>query len=168
MVEGEGRGAALELTLPDTAATRALGEALGRVLGPGAVVLLAGELGAGKTVLAGGLARGLGVSEDYAITSPTFTLVNLYLGRLPLYHADLYRLSSEEAAELELLDQAAEGVLAVEWPERAGEGAWPGNSIIVSLSLCGEGGEARRARISGPAEVLARLQEELAHRRRRV
>ena len=157
----------LEFTLPDAAATRALGEALGRVLGPGSVVLLAGQLGAGKTVLAGGLARGLGVSGDYAVTSPTFTLLNLYPGRLPLYHADLYRLSPGEAAELELLDQAAEGVLAVEWPERAGEGAWPEHSVTVALALTEEG-QARRARVSGPAELVARLQEELAHRRRRV
>src|SRR6266700_3811096 len=98
--------------------TRAVGEALGRHLEPGDVVCLAGPLGAGKTTLAQGIARGLGVDE--IVNSPTFTLVQEYAGRLPVYHLDVYRLSSpEEAADVALDEMlAAGGVVMIEWPER--------------------------------------------------
>jgi tRNA threonylcarbamoyladenosine biosynthesis protein TsaE len=102
----------LELELAQEAASLALGRALGRSLEAGAVVLLTGDLGAGKTTLTRGLAAGLGVDPAYVIASPTFTLLNIYPGRLELFHADLYRLSPEEADALELLDQAAAGVVA--------------------------------------------------------
>lgn len=87
------RRARLTRQLRGPEATLALGAALGRLLAPGAVVLLTGRLGAGKTVLARGLAAGLGVSADYAIVSPTFTLLNQYPGRVAFFHADLYRLA---------------------------------------------------------------------------
>ena len=148
--------AILELELDSPAATLALGEALGRTAGPGDVILLSGELGAGKTVLAKGLGRGLGVAEDYAIVSPTFTLLNIYPGRLNFYHADLYRLSASEAAELELLEEASSGVLAVEWAEKAG-GFWPDHCLRVEIFV--HGPEQRRARLSGPADKLAGLKQ---------
>jgi tRNA threonylcarbamoyl adenosine modification protein YjeE len=146
------------LVLADAAATNALGRALGALLEPGEVVLLLGGLGAGKTTLSRGLARGLGVDEAYAITSPTFTLLNVYPGRMGFFHADLYRLDAAEAAELELLEEAAGGVLAVEWPEMAGD-VWPASALRVELGP--EGESARRARITGPARLLDRLRRAL-------
>lgn len=148
----------LELALADETATRGLGVALGRCLEAGAVVLLVGELGAGKTVLAQGLAQGLGVETAYDIVSPTFTLLNVYPGRLALYHADLYRLDQAQAAELELVEEASAGVLAVEWAERA-PALWPATAMLVRLLKTGQ--EGRRALISGPAEIMEALRREL-------
>lgn len=97
-----------------------LGQRIGRLLRAGDVVLLQGDLGTGKTVLAQGLGRGLGVVDP--VKSSSFVLVNEYRGRLRMYHADLYRLEDpEQVAELALEEQAAAGVLVVEWPERAWE-----------------------------------------------
>jgi tRNA threonylcarbamoyladenosine biosynthesis protein TsaE len=100
--------------------TLALGERWGREAGPGLVIGLSGELGAGKTTLVRGIARGLGISTR--VTSPSFALVNIHeQGRLPLFHLDLYRLETPEqviAAGLEqYLDHPA-GVAVVEWIER--------------------------------------------------
>ncbi|MCB2228667.1 MAG: tRNA (adenosine(37)-N6)-threonylcarbamoyltransferase complex ATPase subunit type 1 TsaE [Desulfarculaceae bacterium] len=150
--------ARLETILKNEADTEALGQRLGALLSPGGVVLLIGRLGAGKTVLARGLARGLGVSEDYAIVSPTFTLMNHYPGRVDFFHADLYRLEAGEAAELEMLEEAAAGVLAVEWAERA-PGLWPPEAVRVELMPAED--ETRRAAISGPAEIIEPLQRAL-------
>lgn len=99
--------------------TRAVAAALARTLAPGAVLLLSGDLGAGKTAFVRGLAEGLGIDPG-EVTSPTFTLVHQYDGgRLPLVHVDLYRLEAADLDELGLdADVAARGVLAVEWPER--------------------------------------------------
>ncbi len=145
----------LSLDLPDEAATEKLGRALGDLLKPGGVVLLYGGLGAGKTTLARGLARGLGVGEDYAITSPTFTLLNVYPGRIAFYHADLYRLDADSALDLGLLDEAADGVLAVEWAEIM-EGHWPPDALTVRLG--GNETLSRQAEITGPAELIDQLQ----------
>ena len=102
------------------AQTIALGQALGRRLEERLVLMLHGELGSGKTAFTQGLARGLGVPEDVAVTSPTYTLINEYFGRLPLYHADLYRLPApidpEEIGLLELFED--DGIVAVEWAQR--------------------------------------------------
>ena len=91
-----------------------------RRLLPGDIVLLSGPLGAGKTVFAQGVAAGLGVSE--AVTSPTYTIVNEYHGRVALYHIDLYRIGSPREFELLGLDDLlyGDGVSLIEWPERAG------------------------------------------------
>lgn len=101
------------------AATRAIAAAVAPTLSPGAVLLLHGDLGAGKTAFVRGLAEGLGLNPD-DVTSPTFTLVHEYRGgRLPLIHVDLYRLDRAELDEIGLdQDLAAGGVTAVEWPER--------------------------------------------------
>lgn len=106
----------------DAEATRSLGVAFGKFLPSGSVILLSGDLGAGKTTLVQGIGEGLGITD--AIVSPTFTLINEYTeGRLPLYHLDLYRLQSEEveALNLETYWEGIEvplGIVAIEWAER--------------------------------------------------
>jgi tRNA threonylcarbamoyladenosine biosynthesis protein TsaE len=113
------------------AATRGVGRRLARLLRPGDVILLQGELGAGKTCLAQGIGEGLGVGE--AVKSSAFVLVNEYEGRLKLYLADLYRLQApEEVAELALEENAADGALVVEWPDRAWS-EMPGERLMVRL-----------------------------------
>jgi tRNA threonylcarbamoyladenosine biosynthesis protein TsaE len=107
-----------ELTEPELVAE---GEALGRTLAPGSVLLLEGDLGAGKTTFAQAVARGLGVSGS--TTSPTYALVHRYEGhRGPLFHVDCYRLRSpDEAADLDWQSLMEVGdALLIEWPERAG------------------------------------------------
>ncbi len=99
------------------AETEAAGAALATTLAAGDVVLLDGPLGAGKTAFVRGMARGLGAAPG-AVSSPTFTLLQEYAGTLTLYHADLYRLTPPETADLGLLELSSEGILAVEWPER--------------------------------------------------
>ena len=122
----------LTTTTTAVARTRALGRRLARLLRAGDVVLLQGPLGAGKTALAQGV--GVGLKVDGRVTSPTFVLVALHEGgSLPLYHADLYRLTaSEEVDDLQLAAQAAAGVLLVEWPERGLE-ALPDEHLLVAI-----------------------------------
>jgi tRNA threonylcarbamoyladenosine biosynthesis protein TsaE len=101
--------------------TMDLGSRIGEIADAGSVILLSGDLGAGKTVLARGIARGLGISEP--ITSPTYTLLNIYQGRLPLYHFDIYRLTQpEDLYDLDFEEYLyGDGVVLVEWPERMGD-----------------------------------------------
>jgi tRNA threonylcarbamoyladenosine biosynthesis protein TsaE len=117
-------------------ATRALGERLGELLEGGDVVALSGELGAGKTCLVQGLALGLGVDPAVQVTSPTFTLVGEYPGRLILRHADFYRVEGYDrllaAGFDDLLDR--HGVLVVEWPERVPE-ALPEERLEVRMEI---------------------------------
>ena len=114
--------------------TRTLGRRLGRLLGPGAVLALSGELGAGKTCFVQGLAEGLEVRESHVV-SPSFVLVREYRGRAPLYHVDLYRLSpGREVAELGLEEfMGGEGVCAVEWAEK-GLPLLPQENLLIKLS----------------------------------
>ena len=99
--------------------TFALGRRTGRALRPGSLVVLQGELGAGKTVFARGVAAGLGIREE-EVSSPTFTLVQEYRGgRIPLFHADLYRLETEdEIGALGIEEMLRAGAVLVEWGER--------------------------------------------------
>ncbi len=100
------------------AETRRLGERLARHLRPGDVLLLEGELGAGKTCFAQGVGHGLKVAE--AVKSSSFVLVNEYSGRLKVYHADLFRLDDpREVADLALEETSRDGLLLIEWPDRA-------------------------------------------------
>jgi len=117
--------------------TAALGRALGGLLRGGDLVCLYGELGAGKTTFVQGLARGLGVAEEY-ITSPSFSLVNEYRGDINLYHIDLYRLRGpQDLEDIGFTEYPGEGVAAVEWPERA-EGLLPEERLEVRMSYAGE------------------------------
>jgi tRNA threonylcarbamoyladenosine biosynthesis protein TsaE len=101
--------------------TRKLGTLIGRLLGPGSVVALSGELGAGKTETVKGLARGLGVDPRFRVSSPSFVLVNEYPGEIPLYHLDLYRLSPGRGLDDIGLEEYCygKGVTAIEWAEKA-------------------------------------------------
>jgi tRNA threonylcarbamoyladenosine biosynthesis protein TsaE len=129
--------------------TRRLGERIGRMLRAGDVVLLSGELGAGKTVLAQGIGRGLGVTDP--IKSSSFVIMNEYDGReLRLFHADLYRLEDpQQVAELALDELASRGVLVVEWPERA-LAEMPAEHLRVSLAY--DGAKARVVEVRGVGE----------------
>lgn len=122
--------------------TQALGRLLGRFAPPDCVIALSGPLGAGKTVLAQGIGQGLQTSA--LVRSSSFVLVTAHPGgRLPLLHADLYRLSApEEIAELALEEEAAGGVLVVEWPER-----WAGGLPPDRLTVLFEEGTASSHRV---------------------
>jgi tRNA threonylcarbamoyladenosine biosynthesis protein TsaE len=125
--------------------TSAAGDRFAARVQPGDVVLLHGDLGAGKTAFVRGLARGLGASPD-DVSSPTFTLVQEYRGRLTLYHVDLYRLKPIEVADLGLDELTEDAVVAVEWAERwldAPSGAW----VVQILS---DGENQRRISIVDP------------------
>ena len=127
--------------------TRALGEQLAERLSAGDVVTLEGELGAGQSELARGIARGLGVTET--VTSPSFTILNVYeSGRVPLYHFDWYRLESEaELYELGMDEYlGGDGIAVVEWAERCPD-AVPENAIRIPLEATGP--ESRRILVRG-------------------
>ena len=130
--------------------TEGVGEALAAHLHPGDVIAYYGGLGAGKTAFTRGLARGLGVCEP--VTSPTYTIVNEYLsGRMPLFHFDMYRLSSsEELFDIGWEDYLARGgVCAVEWSENVDDAL--ADAICVRIERTGD--DSRRITISGGNEL---------------
>lgn len=136
-----------EIVLASPEATEALGRAIADVLQPGDVIVLSGPLGAGKTSLARGILAGLGFAHE--APSPSFAIVQPYdppETRLPVLHVDLYRI--EEADEMEELgiDDAADAVLIVEWPERAGAGYWP-HALSLMLDMDGQGGRSLTATV---------------------
>jgi len=140
------------------AETRRIGERLARLLQPGDVILLQGELGAGKTCLSQGIGRGLKVQE--AVKSSSFVLINYYHGRLNVYHSDLFRLSGpEEVADLGLEENAADGVLLVEWPEVAFDELPRDHLLIRFETLSGSG---RRLTFEARGERYEALLRELA------
>ncbi len=136
----------LVVDAPDPEATRAIGERLAKILRPGDVVALYGELGAGKTCFVQGLARGIGARSE--ATSPTFIFVNEYQGRLPIYHVDLYRTEGLQ----EILDLGVEeylygdGITVVEWAEKI-EHLLPAGTIRVTIR--GLGDDPREIRLEG-------------------
>ena len=136
--------AAAEIVSTSAEATEAAGERLGQTLGPGAVVALTGELGAGKTCFVQGVVRGLGATVR--ATSPTFVLVNQYQGRVPIHHVDAYRTDSmTELIDLGLLDlMDGEGVTIIEWADKLTP-LLPPEAIRVHIA--GVGDEPRRITI---------------------
>lgn len=163
-------GRPVTLRSASVADTRRLGERLGHHVRGGDVVLLYGDLGAGKTAFTQGIGRGVGVART--INSPTFTLLKEYAGRLPLYHFDLYRI--ENADELDTLGFEqyfeGEGVCVVEWADRA-EGPtasatpWPADTLRVTFVragatereiVCGAGGPRSGALLAAYAGAVKR------------
>ncbi len=128
------------ITLRDAAATDALGRALAAHILPGDVITLSGALGAGKTSLVRGILAALGLSEE--APSPSYAIVipyDLPQTKLPVWHVDLYRLSSpDHVEELGLDDALADGALIIEWPERLGGLSWP-NTLALTLNVAEDG-----------------------------
>jgi tRNA threonylcarbamoyladenosine biosynthesis protein TsaE len=124
----------MEIQVTDAEDTIKLGEIIGKSLEPGSIIALRGGLGAGKTVLVKGIAKGLGIEDEPV--SPTFVIMNAYEGRIPLYHFDLYRVSGAD----ELLGIGADeflyggGVSAVEWAERVEE-IFPEYTIYIDIKI---------------------------------
>ena len=132
--------------------TEAIGFALGQILTPGAIIAYRGDLGAGKTAFTRGLAKGLGYADS--VTSPTYTIVNEYLGgRLPLFHFDMYRLhSSDDLWSIgwdDYLDR--NGVCAVEWSENVDDAME--NAIYITIEKLE--GDSRRITIEGGEKIAA-------------
>nr|WP_239474490.1 tRNA (adenosine(37)-N6)-threonylcarbamoyltransferase complex ATPase subunit type 1 TsaE [Sphingomonas sp. BT552] len=134
--------------MADAVATEAFGARLAAVVRPGDVVALTGPLGAGKTSVARGLLAALGLEGE--APSPSFAIVQPYAPPetvLPVWHVDLYRLDDpEEVEELGLEDERADGVLLVEWPERAGGRAWP-EALRLTLSIEPDGSRRLTAEV---------------------
>lgn len=152
--------ALVEIESDSAACTFAIGFAVGEKAEKGDIFALSGELGAGKTCFTGGLAGGLGVGEDYVITSPTFTLVNEYPGRCRLYHFDVYRL--EQIGELDDLGYdeyvSGNGVVAIEWAEKI-EKALPADTIFMQFIYKDE--NTRVIRIEGPKKRVQELVQDI-------
>jgi len=116
-----------------------LGKRLGRLLEPGDVVALVGDLGTGKTQFIKGLAEGLGVGKATYVSSPSFTLINEYQGRIPLYHIDLFRLASEKEVEGLGLEEyfRGNGITAIEWADKVSS-LLPDELLWVKILYKGE------------------------------
>ncbi len=144
----------LETTSP--AATERLAEAVGRALRPGDVVLIAGDVGTGKTTFVRGACRALGVTDR--VTSPSFTIGQTYAGRVPVAHIDLFRLEDLGGEDPALLADylTPERVAFVEWPGAALP--WiEHDSIVLELELTHEGGDRRRLRAAGRGALIEAL-----------
>lgn len=155
----------MEMVSESPEATWSVGEFVGKRLKAGMVLCLTGDLGAGKTLFTKGVAAGLGVKED--VTSPSFTLMNLYDGRLPVAHFDLYRLDDGgDLDEIDFYEYADEpvGVAIIEWADKFPE-ALPPHHLSVVLSP-GKNLEERRlaftAKGDGYEGILAALEESFA------
>jgi tRNA threonylcarbamoyladenosine biosynthesis protein TsaE len=125
----------IEFTSASPSDTLAIGDHIGTSSRVGDLFLLCGELGSGKTQLVKGIARGLGVPEWEYVLSPSFTLVNLYEGRMTLCHVDLYRLREEDVEGLALEEYLDTGVVVVEWAERT---SWWDDHVRVAIEVSGE------------------------------
>jgi tRNA threonylcarbamoyladenosine biosynthesis protein TsaE len=156
-----------QFTCPAPEDTLALGDAIGRAARPGLTVLLQGPLGAGKTLLTKGIARGLGVPGWRYVTSPTFAIHNQYLGRLTLHHLDLYRLGDGGELEGTGVEELLYGhdICVVEWPDSFLD-ELPSDQLWVCISGDAEGARVMRLHGGGDtavavlAEVIAQFSNE--------
>ncbi|MFC1953752.1 tRNA (adenosine(37)-N6)-threonylcarbamoyltransferase complex ATPase subunit type 1 TsaE [Chloroflexota bacterium] len=150
----------LELISRSPEQTQELGRYIGKLSQPGDVILLSGELGAGKTCLTQGIARGLDI-EEYVL-SPTFVIMRELYGRLPLYHIDLYRLDNiEESMELGLDDYLyGMGVCAVEWAEKA-LSILPGEHLLVKIEYLPDTDKERGLRVEASGQRYLKMLEQL-------
>ncbi len=147
-----------KLTFKSVSATETIrfGERLGKLLAPGHVIALLGELGAGKTTMVKGIVRGLGVTDRRAVKSPTFALVHRYEGRMPVYHFDAYRLKSTQ----EMLDIGSDemlygdGVSLIEWADKVPE-CLPEEYLRVTLTTVSE--NERTIEICGYGELYKKI-----------
>jgi tRNA threonylcarbamoyladenosine biosynthesis protein TsaE len=141
----------VETTSPEE--TAALGKRLGAACEPGTIVALVGDLGAGKTRFVKGLASGLGIGED-DVTSPTFVLMSLHPGRIPLAHFDLYRLETVDLPSLGFYDVRDDGVTVMEWADKVDEKLL-GDHVRVEFEVAGE--SSRRLMFHARGEKSAKL-----------
>ncbi|WP_018182291.1 bifunctional tRNA (adenosine(37)-N6)-threonylcarbamoyltransferase complex ATPase subunit type 1 TsaE/phosphotransferase [Kaistia granuli] len=151
----------IRVDLPDEAATIRLAEDIAAKLAIGDVIALRGDLGAGKTSFARALIRAVAADAGYEVPSPTFTIVQTYETRLPIAHFDLYRLgSADELDEIGFDEAVSEGVVLVEWPERAGD-RLPAGHLEIALDMAGSG---RLATLTGGGDWPQRIGRTLAVR----
>lgn len=145
------------ITVNSAEETRALGKRLGELCFENCVIALSGDLGAGKTTLTQGVARGLGI--DKTVSSPTFTILKIYQGRLPLYHFDAYRLegSNEDLGFEEMID--GDGVAVIEWPQYM-EQAIPEKLLRITLKRLDE--DRRELEIESVGSAYDKMLEALA------
>jgi tRNA threonylcarbamoyladenosine biosynthesis protein TsaE len=147
--------------------TLGIGKTIGSFLQPGDVVALVGDLGTGKTHMIKGLAAGVGVKRTAYVSSPSFTLINEYLGKIPFYHLDLYRLQTETEAEELGLDEIFQGggVTAIEWADKI-PSLLPRELLWIHIYADGE--DHRSVEITGKGKRYQRLTKDLeAHIQRR-
>jgi len=151
-----GNGHSLCLISKSAEETLEIGRIIGEQLGAGDVLALTGDLGSGKTCLTQGIARGLRVPEEYRITSPTFTLINEYPGRVRLYHMDMYRLTGpEDLADMGYEDYFyGDGVVVIEWAEKITD-VLPAENLRASLRYINE--SSREIRMAGGAGKAGRI-----------
>jgi len=154
-------------TTRSAGATRSLGERLGRLLSAGDVVALVGDLGAGKTQFVRGLCRGTGV-PDAEVSSPTFAIVATYRGRLPVHHADLYRIGDDDELYATGFHDlvGGPGATVVEWADRV-PGALPRERLEIALAHDARSPAVRHLAIAGVGGRHAALARALAPRRRK-
>jgi tRNA threonylcarbamoyladenosine biosynthesis protein TsaE len=140
--------------------TREIGRIIGEQLGAGDILALTGELGSGKTCITQGVARGIQVPEEYPITSPTFTLINEYPGRVMLYHMDMYRLTGpEDLADMGYEDYFyGDGLVVIEWAEKISD-ILPADNLYVSMRYLDE--SSREIRIAGDADKAGKINASL-------
>lgn len=156
MAKAEKMGGAMVIVFNNLESTEQVGYLLGQAALPGDVLCLDGDLGAGKTTLTQAIARGLGVPEEYYVTSPSFAVLQEYPGRIPLYHMDFYRLrDSNDVLDLGFEDYFyGFGLTVIEWADRARD-ILP--EAHLALRLEGHGQDRRLVTLSGQGPYFARI-----------